>query len=182
MIKLAAQYKPKKRSCILAAQPHGVLSFGGICCGANAITEFADIATAAAGAVLATPIVKNIVGQFNLIDASASSLKKHLAKGGLEGTVVIYIGGIAELFKCSVEVETLYLKDRKGFIKLALREGAEVIPLYFFGNTNHLSIPQIGILETISRKLQVSLTIFWGLWGLPIPRPAKVCSLSISSS
>jgi hypothetical protein len=34
--------------------------------------------------------------------------------------LVLYTGGIAELFFCSESHETLYLKERKGFIKLAL--------------------------------------------------------------
>ena len=180
--KLGDELGKKKRSVILAAQPHGVLSFGGICAGANARKKFENVVTAAAAAVLATPIIKNVVGQFNLIDASAPSMKKHLAKGGCEGAVVLYVGGIAELFKCSLDEETLYLNDRKGFIKLALREGAEIVPLYFFGNTAHLSIPKAKVLEKISRSLQVSLTIFWGLWGLPIPRPVKVIPHTCSNT
>lgn len=129
---------------------------------------------AAAGAVLATPVVKHVIGLFELVDASAKSLKKRLWKGGMAGTTVLYPGGIAELFMCSETEEVLYLQERKGFIKLALREGADIIPLYFIGNTSSLSIPKVPFLETLSRKYQVSLTIFWGRWGLPIPRANKV--------
>ena len=121
-----------------------------------------------------TPVVKHVIGLFELVDASAKSLKKRLWKGGLAGSTVLYPGGIAELFMCSETEEVLYLQDRKGFIKLALREGADVIPLYFIGNTASLSIPKIPFLETLSRKYQVSITIFWGRWGLPIPRPDKI--------
>ena len=147
-------------SFIFAGQPHGVLSFGGICAGINADSRFNDIATAAAGAVMATPVVKHVIGLFELVDASAKSLKKRLWKGGMAGTTVLYPGGIAELFMCSDTEEVLYLQERKGFIKLALREGADVVPLYFIGNTASLSIPKVPFLETLSRKYQVSITIF----------------------
>lgn len=166
--------KDGRGGIILAAQPHGVLSFGGICAGSAADSRFDNLVTAAAGAVLATPIVKHVVGVFGLIDASASSLKKHLSKGGVEGSCVLYIGGIAELFRCSETQEQLILKKRKGFIKLALQTGADVVPLYFFGNTSVLSVLTHPFLESISRKYQVSITLFWGLWGLPIPRPNKI--------
>ncbi len=51
--------------------------------------------------------------------------------------------------------------------------------MYFFGNTSVLSIPTNKTFERISRKLQMSLTIFWGLLGLPIPRPNKVSIVNI---
>jgi hypothetical protein len=159
---------------ILAAQPHGVLSYGGICAGAAADSRFDNLVTAAAGAVLATPIIKHVVGVFGLIDASGPSLRKHLSRGGVEGSCVLYIGGIAELFRCSESHETLILQQRKGFIKLALQTGADILPLYFFGNTSVLSVFTNPFLETISRKYQISLTWFWGIWGLPIPRPHKI--------
>lgn len=174
LLQILNEMKKQGRSCLFVGAPHGVVSFGGICAGADADPRFNSLVTAAAGAVLATPIVKHVVGVFGLIDASAPSLTKHLARGGVEGSVVLYAGGIAELFKCSTTEERLYLKARKGFIKLALRTGADVIPQYFFGNTSVLSIIQNRFLETLSRKYQVSLTIFWGRWGLPIPRQHKI--------
>ena len=59
---------------------------------------------------------------------------------GIDGSVVLYVGGVAELFKCNLDEERIYLSKRKGFIKLALREGVDVIPIYFFGNTTVLRI------------------------------------------
>ena len=52
--------------------------------------------------------------------------------------------------------------------------GVDVIPIYFFGNTSVLTILKSGPLATISRKLQVALTYFWGKYYLPIPRDEKV--------
>ena len=132
------------------------------------------------------------MGIFGLMDASASSLRKHFKatcstngtnNGGskdstrssnAKGSVVIYVGGIAELFKSSRKEERLYLSRRKGFIKLALREGVDVIPVYLFGNTSVLTVVKTGLLANLSRKLQVSLTYFWGKYYLPIPRDEKV--------
>lgn len=36
--------------------------------------------------------------------------------------------------------ERLYVGKRKGFIKLAMRTGSEVIPCYYFGNTTVLEV------------------------------------------
>jgi hypothetical protein len=163
------------KNYILAVQPHGVLSLCGMCSAVYTDKEFqGTIPTGVASALLSTPILKHVMGIFNLISASKSSLKKQFKRGGIEGSVVLYVGGMAELFLSSVEEETLYLKKRKGFIKLALQEGVDVVPIYLFGNTTVLSVFKTGRLANLSRKLQTSLTYFWGRWFLPIPRNEKV--------
>mmetsp|Transcript_25130 Transcript_25130/g.35808 ORF Transcript_25130/g.35808 Transcript_25130/m.35808 type:complete len:171 (+) Transcript_25130:195-707(+) len=120
------------------------------------------------------------MGIFGLIDASKSNLKRHLTRNkGIHGSVVIYIGGMAELFLSSRDEERLYLKKRKGFIKLGLTTpGVDVIPIYLFGNTSVLTVLTHGFLANISRKLKISLTLFWGKWGLPIPRDEKLLYVS----
>jgi hypothetical protein len=114
------------------------------------------------------------MGIFGLIDASKHNLKRVLKKPGVAGSLVIYVGGIAELFMSCPEEERLFLSKRKGFIKLALTEGVDIIPIYLFGNTGVLTVLKTGLLATLSRKLQVSLTYFWGKLYLPIPRADKV--------
>jgi hypothetical protein len=61
---------------------------------------------------------------------------------------------MAELFLSSEKEEVLYLKNRKGFIKLALQEGVDVIPTYLFGYTTVLSVIKTGILANLSRKVR----------------------------
>jgi hypothetical protein len=164
------------KTYILAAQPHGVVSLCGICSAVSADHDFQGrlIPTGVAEAVLSTPILKHVMGIFHLISASKKSLIKNFQKGGVEGSVVLYVGGIAELFVSSEKEEMIYLKKRKGFIKLALQCGVDIVPIYLFGNTTCLSVLKTGLLATLSRKTQVSLTYFWGRCMLPIPRPVKV--------
>ena len=74
----------KNYLCIF--QPHGVISFGGICSAANAPPGFSGrMPTAVADALLATPILKHIMGIFGLISASKKSLQKQLKMKGPEG-------------------------------------------------------------------------------------------------
>jgi hypothetical protein len=56
---------------------------------------------------------------------------------------------------------------------LAFQTGVDVVPIYLFGNTTCLSVFKTGFLANLSRRLQVSLTYFWGKWFLPIPRDVK---------
>jgi len=163
------------RKFILAFQPHGVISYCSLCSWINAPPQLRCVQTAVASVLLKTPILKNVMGIYGLTAASAGNVRKILQNGkGVNGCVVIYIGGIAELFKTSKKEERLYLQKRKGFIKIALREGVDVIPVYLFGNTSVLSVLKTGILETMSRKMQMSVTYFWGKGFLPIPRDEKL--------
>jgi Diacylglycerol acyltransferase len=85
---------------------------------------------------------------------------------------------MAELFLSCENKERLFLKQRKGFIKLALTEGIDIVPVYLFGNTTVLSVWKNPLLMSLSRRLQVSLTYIWGQYGLPIPRPLKLLYVS----
>jgi hypothetical protein len=159
-------------SYIFAAQPHGVLSYVGMCAATYNPTDTLTVPTAAASVVLRTPLLKNIMGIFNLVDASAHNLQRLFRE---RKSVLIYIGGIAELFKSCRSEERLYLQQRKGFIKLALKqENVDIVPVYLFGNTSVLSVMKHGPLAALSRKLQASLTLFWGKFYLPIPRDEKL--------
>jgi len=155
---------------ILAFQPHGVISFVGFCAGINAPEDLRCIKTAVASILLKVPILKHVLGIFGLIDASASSMRRHFKNDGIDGCIVLYVGGIAELFKSSRKEERIYLSGRKGFIKVALREGVDVVPAYLFGNTSVLTVWKFGPLAALSRRLQTSVTYYWGKFYLPIPR------------
>lgn len=164
----------EKKNYILATQPHGVISFCGMCSAINTPKDLRGIETAAASILLKFPILKNVMGIFGLFDASSRNFKKKIQKGGIEGSVVVYVGGIAELFKSSRKEERLYLSKRKGFIKYALHYGVDIIPLYLFGNTSVLTVVKNGPIASISRKFQMAVTYFWGKYNLPIPRDDKL--------
>ena len=59
-------------------------------------------------------------------------------------------------------------------IKFVIFQGSDIIPMYFFGNTSSLSVLNSEFLANFSRKFQVSITLFWGWFGLPVPRPNKL--------
>lgn len=97
-----------------------------------------------------------------------------LAKPGI--SVVLVPGGIQEIFYSDEDVEMLYLKDRKGFCKLALCQGSPLVPIYVLGHTQMFSyFPGRGSLfERLSRRFRVSLVHFYGRFYLPVPRPSPL--------
>ncbi|EMP34283.1 Diacylglycerol O-acyltransferase 2 [Chelonia mydas] len=56
-----------------------------------------------------------------------------LSKNGSGNAIVIVVGGAAESLNCTPGKNSVTLKNRKGFVKLALRHGADLVPVYSFG-------------------------------------------------
>lgn len=67
---------------------------------------------------------------------------------------------MAEVFETNSPTgdETIFLKSRKGIVKLAFETGASLVPCYLFGNTKLLSLWTGGPLgHNIFRKLSRSI-------------------------
>lgn len=128
-----------KSNFLIVKQPHGALSFTGMMSAIMAPPEIrGKVRTAVADALLMTPILKHIMGIFGLISASKKNMIQTFKNKGAEGTVVLYVGGMAELFLSCEKEEKLYLRKRKGFIKLALTQGIDIVPVYLFGTCRPL--------------------------------------------
>jgi len=68
-----------------------------------------------------------------LIDASKESLTHCLTKKGKGSSVALVIGGANEAMDAIPGKHKLTLKNRKGFVKIALKSGADLVPCYGFG-------------------------------------------------
>lgn len=110
------------RRYIYAITPHGVVSYGGLCWGAYLSKFTSDPLpfTGVATAIMSLgPYVKHLIGLFPLTDASWASLRSVLRTS----SATLYPGGIAEMYLSSSQEERLFLRTRKGFIKLAMQSG-----------------------------------------------------------
>merc|ERR1711933_236696 len=86
-------------------------------------------------------------------------------------------GGIAEIFELRPDREAAYLRKRKGFVKLALESGASLVPCYTLGNSTVYDALTSKHLQSLSRKVRASVTLFWGRFFLPIPYRRPICFL-----
>ena len=96
-----------------------------------------------------------------------------LARGDSLG---ITPGGIAEMFYgypqhgCRALEEYAVLRRRKGFVRLAVQHGAALVPTYIFGASKlyrRIVLPKV--VEDVSNYIRVSIVLFYGRLGLPIP-------------
>lgn len=93
----------------------------------------------------------------------------------LEGSRIgLAPGGIAEMFegypKPFTHPNEEYIIIRRGIFRLAMKYNLPMIPVYCFGSTKLLKRVQFPeFVQKISLMLRVSLVLFFGQFGLPIP-------------
>ncbi|KAF4133411.1 Diacylglycerol acyltransferase domain-containing protein [Phytophthora infestans] len=108
------------------------------------------------------------------VDASRSTADKVLNDGT---SIVVYPGGVLEIFKTdpNSKVNELVLKKRLGFVKLAMRHGAELVPSFVFGEKwlyNMWNPPQ-GLIDFFRKTLRIPVIIFWGKFMWMPKQPPK---------
>eukprot|EP00804_Cyclotella_cryptica_P011873 CCRYP_004381-RA/>CCRYP_004381-RA protein AED:0.20 eAED:0.20 QI:196/1/1/1/1/1/2/1250/374 len=125
--------------------------------------------------VLKIPILKTYMKRIGYIPAKAKNISDTLTKK--EENVGIILDGIAGMFQSHDEIG--HVMNRKGIIKIALRSGVPIVPVYGFGHTSlwKVVVDPFRVLEWLSLKLDVALTPFFGRagWFLGPPRRVAVC-------
>ncbi|XP_069469911.1 diacylglycerol O-acyltransferase 2-like [Ambystoma mexicanum] len=127
------------RNYIIGYHPHGILCIGAFC---NFITESTGFSEKFPGIrpFLATlagnfrlPVLREYMMSGGLCPVNRSSIEFLLSQNGTGNAVAIVVGGAAESLSCRPGMTTLILKERKGFVKMALKHGADLVPAFSFG-------------------------------------------------
>ena len=92
--------------------------------------------------------------------------------------VLLIPGGVAECLLLRHDgVETVYLRKRFGFVKMALQTGSHLIPAFAFGQSRIYSFwrpPSDAWLSKTLARAGFAPLLFWGRWASPVPFPVPV--------
>lgn len=127
----------------------------------------------AATVLFRIPIVRELALWTGCVDARRSVAESLLDNGE---SLLILPGGESEQIRTTRGQEIVYLSSRKGFIKLAMRKGVPVVPVYVFGcsdyyNTRHAFF---DARVWLMKKFGVCITLATGYLGSPVcPLPVK---------
>eukprot|EP00903_Cladosiphon_okamuranus_P009334 g8902.t1 len=163
---------------IFGLHPHGVLSDYRILLDGVTKDHFPKLRswrTLAASVLFKFPVWREISLWSHCIDAGRATAQHALSRGH---SLFIVPGGEHEQILGEYGKEVLYLKKRMGFVKLALRNGIPLVPAYVFGANDTFKTSTILRRTRLAlvKNLRVAFPLFWGRFGLPIPRevPTRV--------
>ncbi|XP_072483541.1 diacylglycerol O-acyltransferase 2-like protein 6 [Notamacropus eugenii] len=148
---------------IIAAHPHGILSYGLFCNFGTESTGFSRIfpgitpSLATLEGIFWIPIVRDYVMAKGICPVSPSALKYLLTKMGSGNAAIVVVGGAAEALLSHPGTPIIVLKNRKGFVRLAFQTGAHLVPSFSFGeNEVHKQkiFPDGTWLRSIQRSYQ----------------------------
>ncbi|KAJ1120170.1 hypothetical protein NDU88_008345 [Pleurodeles waltl] len=130
------------RNYIFGYHPHGIMGLGAFCNFGTEATGFSVkfpgiksyLATLAGNFRL--PLLREYLMSGGICPVNRDTIDYILSKNGTGNAVVIVVGGAAESLDCRPGKHRVTLKERKGFVKLALRHGADLVPLYSFGEND----------------------------------------------
>nr|XP_051693940.1 2-acylglycerol O-acyltransferase 3-like isoform X2 [Oryctolagus cuniculus] len=183
---------PPSQNYVLGAHPHGVMCTGAF---SNFLTESNDFSRHFPGlqpwiAMMASffyvPFLREYIMMHGLRPVSRHSLDFVLSQPQRGQAVVIVIGGAQEILYTAPGQHSLELLNRKGFVRLALRHGASLVPVYSFGENDTFKGMNFSkgswqylCQVTCKRVTSIAPCIFWGRglflhksWGLlPLPVP-----------
>lgn len=166
----------KSSPAMFAFIPHGIFPFGLAfsCLPERGYTNtWGPFRPVVATATKLFPFVRTLISWMGGVDASRNSVSRALKTHQRIG---ISPGGIAEMFETYPKAgyhpndEAVLLRDRLGMFKLALQHRLPIVPVYCFGATKMFRRVQLPhFIETLSRLFKISLCLFFGKLGLPIP-------------
>jgi len=169
---------PPDRQYIFACHPHGIhctplalfhckseknpfdKRFSGIC--ENRISGLA------ASVVFRLPGVREFFLSLPYIDASRS-----VAEAALKANRSLFVctGSGEESLLTKRGEDVLVLSRRKGFVRLALAYGCDIVPIFGIGNSDLFEVYQIGLRFRmwLQRAFHISIPIFHGRYLTPLP-------------
>jgi 1-acyl-sn-glycerol-3-phosphate acyltransferase len=138
---------------------------------------YGNIRTLAASVLFRFPLVREWALWTSCIDASRSVAEQALYRGR---TILVRPGGEAEQLRTTRGKEIVYLRKRKGFLRLAMSKGVPVVPAYVFGASDyhHTSDTLFAPREWAQKRFGICFPLAIGYWGSLCPLPVKtVCVL-----
>lgn len=160
-------YLKEGKKYLVTQFPHACFPFGSLLClclaGDASIGMPGRVHGVIGTVLLQIPFYKHFFAWMACAPASSEDIVR-LLKSYHVGCIP---EGLAGIFRgANRERERVYIRSRKGFIRLAIKTGADILPIYHLGNSQLLTY--FGS-EWLSRKARATIGMFWGWRGLPIP-------------
>ncbi|KAJ1963463.1 diacylglycerol O-acyltransferase 1 [Dimargaris xerosporica] len=156
-----AELDPNK-NYIFGYHPHGIISVGAFL---NFATEARRVSEVFPGLNIRlltltnnfhVPFYRDFLLSLNIASVSKHSIE-HILNSGPGNACIVVVGGASESLYARPKQADLVLKRRLGFIKLAIKHGASLVPTFTFGENDiydQVDNEDGSLLRDIQRKTQ----------------------------
>ncbi|KAH6630841.1 diacylglycerol acyltransferase-domain-containing protein [Chaetomium sp. MPI-SDFR-AT-0129] len=138
---------PATRKYIFGYHPHGIISHGAFAAFGTEALGFGKKFPGITNSLLTLdsnfriPLYRDYILALGIQSVSKESITSILTTGGRDGdgmgrAVTIVIGGARESLEAHPGTLRLVLGQRKGFVKMAMRTGADLVPVLAFGEND----------------------------------------------
>ncbi|KAE9962715.1 hypothetical protein BLS_010103 [Venturia inaequalis] len=135
------------RKYLFGYHPHGIISHGAFAAFGTEALGFSQLFPGIKNTLLTlesnfrVPLYRDYILRMGLASVSRESCENILSKGGADGegmgrAITIVVGGARESLETQPGTLRLILNTRKGFVKLAIRTGADLVPVLGFGEND----------------------------------------------
>lgn len=132
---------PPDRPYVFGYHPHGIIGMGALATFATEGTGFSEAFPGIKPHLLTLasnfrmPIYREILLFLGVCSVSKSSCS-NILKSGPGQAITIVVGGAAESLSARPGTADLTLRRRLGFIKIAIQHGADLVPVFSFGEND----------------------------------------------
>ncbi|VFQ99764.1 unnamed protein product [Cuscuta campestris] len=157
------------RPYIFGYEPHsiwpvGIITFSSL----SGLVPLPKIKGLVSNVMLNTPVMRHVWTWLGFSPATKQNFKSLLSSGY---SCILIPGGAQETFYTQRGCETLFLRSRKGFVRIAIEMGAPLVPVFGFGQSNVYEWwkPSSKLYLKLSRALKFTPVVFWGYLGSFVP-------------
>ncbi|XP_053963383.1 2-acylglycerol O-acyltransferase 2-like isoform X1 [Anastrepha ludens] len=180
---------PSNKHYIFANFPHGVLTYG---CSVNVTFDIDNWLTLFPGirpkqtilnSTYVTPFFHEYMRLCGFVSVSEKSLMYHLTSrwqgdGFMSNGIFIMVGGAQEALDSRPGKYELTFLKRKGFVRVAIKSGASIVPCFTFGEVDSFDRWDgkwaLRWQLLVKRLSGISITLIKGRGGFPIPFKRRI--------
>ncbi|KFW09398.1 2-acylglycerol O-acyltransferase 2 [Fulmarus glacialis] len=158
-----------RQNYLMGFHPHGILAVGAFL---NFCTEASGFSTITPHVMMLSlwfrvPFFRDCLMSAGLVSSDKESASYVLQKPEGGNMLAIIVGGAQEALDARPGSCTLLLKNRKGFVRLAIKHGTPLVPIFSFGENDlfeQVTNPKGSWLRQLQHRLQqimgISLPLF----------------------
>nr|XP_007156273.1 hypothetical protein PHAVU_003G272600g [Phaseolus vulgaris]ESW28267.1 hypothetical protein PHAVU_003G272600g [Phaseolus vulgaris] len=154
---------------VFGYEPHSAFPIGMVALGDGAgMMPLAKTKFLASSAVFYIPFMRHI---WRWLGFTAVTKKNFISSLECGYSVIFVPGGVHETVFLEAGSEIVFLKERRGFVRIAMEMGVPLVPVFCFGQTNSFKWWKVPgkLIQKLARFMKIVPLFYWGIYGSPIP-------------